>query len=70
MRNLFQKILFRFKLMSMDHRWRMIGGNCFALFPPSFYYTHTSEEIERLTREEITELNKLLEEYRLNNCQN
>ena len=67
MRKLFEKIIFRIKLMHMDSRWRMMGGSCFALFPPSFYYTHTPEEIERITKEEIAEIRKLLEEYINNN---
>lgn len=67
MRKLFEKILFRLKLMNMDFQWRMIGGNCFSLFPPSFYYTHTQEEIERITREEIAELKRMLQEYQERN---
>ncbi len=63
MRELFKKIIFHIKLMNMDRRWRMMGGSCFALFPPSFYYTHTPEEIERITREEIRAIKNILEEY-------
>lgn len=67
MRRLFEKILFRIKLWDMDRQWRMMGGNCFALFPPSFYYTHTPEEVERITREEIAEIRKILDEYKERN---
>ncbi len=67
MRRLFKKILFHVKLWDMDRQWRMMGGNCFALFPPSFYYTHTPEEVERITREEIAEIRKILDEYKERN---
>ncbi len=67
MRRLFEKILFRIKLWDMDRQWRMMGGNCFALFPPSFYYTHTPEEVERITREEIAKIRKILDEYKERN---
>lgn len=67
MRRLFKKILFHVKLWDMDRQWRMMGGNCFALFPPSFYYTHTPEEVERITREEITEIRNILDEYKERN---
>jgi len=62
MRRLFEKILFRIKLWDMDRQWRMMGGNCFSLFPPSFYYMHTQEEVERITREEIEKIRKILAE--------
>ncbi len=62
MRRLFEKILFRIKLWDMDRQWRMMGGNCFSLFPPSFYYTHTPEEIERIKWEQIEEIKKILAE--------
>lgn len=63
MKKLFKKIMFRIKLWYMDHLWRMSGESCFSLFPPSFYYTHTREEIERIKREEIAEIRKILDEY-------
>lgn len=47
----------------IDDIWREFGGNCFGLFPPSFYLTHTAEEINRRTKEELTKLKKLLCEY-------
>lgn len=62
MRRLFEKILFRIKLWDMDRQWRMMGGNCFSFFPPSFYYTHTPEEIERIKWEQIEEIKKILAE--------
>ena len=57
-----QKVLFNIKLWEMDDRWRLMGGNCWGLFPPSFYYTHTEEEIEKITNETIEELKRMLDE--------
>lgn len=63
-KSLCEKIWFRRKLKGMDELWRLFGGSCFGLFPPSFYYTHTQEEIERIGKEEIDKLKKLLEEFK------
>lgn len=60
----FKKIAFRIKLRAIDDHWRSSGCNsCFALFPPSFYLTHTPEEIEQISKEEIAKLRKMLAEY-------
>jgi hypothetical protein len=57
------KFVFRkFQLWDMDMQWSLHGGNCFALFPPSFYCTHTQEEIDRITEEKVAELKKLIDE--------
>ena len=56
----------KLKLMEMDSRWYLMGGNCFGLFPPSFYHTHSEEEIKRCTDEIIMEIEKLLEELKVN----
>lgn len=45
--------MFKIKLREMDDIWELMGGSCWGLFPPSFYYTHTEEEIERITKETI-----------------
>lgn len=58
---LYRKVMFYKKLRYMDTIWRLYGGSCFGLFPPSFYYTHTKEDIERITNEKIKRLNKLIE---------
>ena len=50
LKKIIQKIKFRIKLMDMDIKWRIMGGGCFS-FPPSFYYTHTEEEIECIIKE-------------------
>jgi len=46
------------KLKKANIEWYFMGYNCFDLIPPSFYYTHTDEEIERL----ICELREFIEE--------
>ena len=47
------KIKFRHKLKKMDDWWYFMGGNCFGLFPPSFYYTHSEEEIKQIRDETL-----------------
>lgn len=42
LRNLIHKMRFCMKLKQMDDLWYFMGGSCFGLFSPSFYYTHTS----------------------------
>lgn len=37
------------------------------LFPPSFYYTHTQKETERITRYEIAEQRRMLQDYQERN---
>lgn len=50
------KIYFRIRLRHMDSEWYYWNETGFSLFPPSFYYTHTEEEIKRITEETITEV--------------
>ena len=59
-----KKIKIYVKLKRMDERWYMLNGDCFGLFPPSFYYTHTEDEIKRITAAEIAKLKAILEEYK------
>jgi hypothetical protein len=59
---LIHKIIFRIKLMFLDDEWYCMGGNCFGFFPPSFYCTHTPEEIERITAEKIEKIQMAIEE--------
>ena len=63
---LWKGFVFKIKLLEMDRQWYFMGGNCFGLFPPSFYHTHSKEEIKRLTDEATMEIEKLLEELRKN----
>lgn len=57
------RIMFKIKLWEMDSLWELMGGSCWGLFPPSFYYTHTEEEIERITKETIESCQKMIDEF-------
>ena len=63
----FHEICFRIKLKNMDEIWYFMGGGCFGTFPPSFYYTHTQEEIERITEEKVAEIEKMIEQINKKN---
>lgn len=63
LRKLIRKSRFRTKLRRMDDWWYLIGGCCFELFPPSFYYTHMEEEIKRITEEELDILRAIRDKY-------
>ncbi|MBP3204994.1 MAG: hypothetical protein J6M66_06195 [Lachnospiraceae bacterium] len=63
LRKMIKKIIFRIKLIHMDSRWRFYGGSSYDLFPPSFYYTHTEEEIKRITAKELAALHQMIEEF-------
>ncbi len=56
------RIVFHIKLLEMDLWFYFLGISGWALFPPSFYYTHTEEEIECIKEELETKLRKILEE--------
>ena len=56
------KIIFRIILWEMDDWWYYTGGSCWGLFPPSFYYTHTEEEIERITAETRERIQALIDQ--------
>jgi len=62
-----EKIKFRRKLKRMDEFWELYGGSCFGLFPPSFYYRHSEDEIQRLQQEEIARLKEMLNDFRMRN---
>lgn len=60
-------IRFKMKLREMDDIYYMTGQSCFSLFPPSFYYTHTPEEIERITQEELAKIMEIIGEMEHSN---
>ena len=64
MRKWIRKLRYRAKLRRMDEMWRWMGGSCWGLFPPSFYLTHTPEEVQRRKKEELDKLKAMLEEYK------
>lgn len=57
------KAMVKIKLWEMDNLWELTGGICWELFPPSFYYTHTEEEIERIKKETIESCKKMIDEF-------
>ena len=67
MRKWIQKLRYRAKLRRMDEMWRWMGGSCWGLFPPSFYLTHSPEEIQRRKKEELDKLKAMLEEFKEKN---
>lgn len=58
-----KNFLFRLKLKRMDAQWHFYGGSSYDVIPPSYYYTHTPEEIEQIRSREIEDLKKMLDEY-------
>ena len=44
--NVLKKLAFKIKLWNMDYEWFITGKFIETLLPPSFYYTHTEEEIQ------------------------
>ena len=61
-RELWEKIWFERKMREMDARWRDMGGSCFELYPPSFYYRHTPEEVEEIRERDIKRLREMIAE--------
>lgn len=62
LKGVIEKVKFRTKLKRMDDWWNYTGGSCFGLFPPSFYYTHTEEEVRRITDETLERLRSMIKE--------
>lgn len=61
-KKLLRKIAFRIKLFEMDAEWRWIWRWGWGTsYPPSFYYTHTKEEIERIKARDRAELRKIID---------
>lgn len=42
-------------------------STCYRLFPTSFYRKHTPEEIKKAYEETLTELRRMIEEYKKEN---
>ncbi len=66
MKKIKHKVMFKIKLWELDSMWEYMGGSCWGLFSPSFYYTHTEEEIERISKQMIESCEKMIDEYRNN----
>ena len=63
LKKMIDNVTFKIKLREMDSLWELMGGSCWGLFPPSFYYTHTKEEIEQITKETIESCQKMIDEF-------
>lgn len=63
LKKMIDKVTFKIKLREMDSLWELMGGSCWGLFPPSFYYTHTKEEIEQITKETLESCQKMIDEF-------
>ncbi len=63
LKELIEKYKKKRKLRDMDRMWRLYGGNCFGGYPPSYYYTHTPEEIKQKSTEQIERLKAIIQEY-------
>lgn len=63
-RKLLEKIKFERKKRRMDELWYSMGGNCFGLFPPSFYHRHSKEEIKQITGKTLATLRSILADYK------
>ena len=59
---------FRNKLKKMDDWWYFTGAYSWELFPPSFYYTHSEEDIRRITEETHARLRALIDELEDGDC--
>ena len=63
LKKMIDNVTSKIKLREMDSLWELMGGSCWGLFPPSFYYTHTKEEIEQITKETIESYQKMIDEF-------
>ena len=49
----------------LDNIWELTGGYSWTLFLPSFYLTHTKEEVEKATNEEARKIQEVLRNAKL-----
>lgn len=61
-RELWKKICFEIKMRELDEQWRMRFGYCFEMYPPSFYYRHTPEEIKEISERDFKRLREMIAE--------
>ena len=46
----------------MDRRWRLTGGPNWQLFPPSYYYKYSKEELEKMRDEKLKRIRAMIDE--------
>lgn len=61
-KKMIRKMRRKAKLEMLDEMARITGAISWMLFSPSFYFTHTQEEIEQAEAEQLAECERLLEE--------
>lgn len=50
------------ELEEMDRRWEKSGASSWELFPPSYYYRYTPEELAKMREEKKRLIEKLTED--------
>ena len=51
------------ELRRLDENW-YLWGSCFDMYPPSFYLTHTPEEVEKIQAEDLKRIKQKIEELK------
>jgi hypothetical protein len=54
---------FGLKMIIMDWNWYVNKKDCFNDIPPSYYCTHTEEEVAQLKAERIEKLRVMLDNF-------
>lgn len=62
LKDIMHKIFFKMECELLDAEWRDRCDSCWGLFKPSFYLTHTDEEIERITAETKARIQDLIDQ--------
>lgn len=62
-KKIYKRLTYKSYLRRLDSDYYCSGATCWSLFPPSFYLTHTPEEVEKAKRETLDELKKMLENW-------
>ena len=50
------------ELEEMDRKWENSGASSWELFPPSYYYRYTADELEEMKKKRQQEIRDLTEE--------
>jgi hypothetical protein len=58
------------ELMSMDMAWYLTDQSSWSLFPPSFYATHTEEEINKAAEEQLALIEAIIDRLGDSNSEN
>jgi hypothetical protein len=61
--SIIKKIAFGLKMIIMDWNWYVNKKDSFNDIPPSYYCTHTEEEVAQLKAERIAKLREMLDNF-------